>query len=174
MSKFLKFIVHLVIFCTIICILALAVPSFFGIYTAVNDGTYEDTNLPMGSVTYAKEADISSLTRGEAILVQENGNIYRYNVQNVDLENKICTVVNPASSSEKEISVAVKNKVPKIIITVGVIGFLMAATKSVEGIIILGLSVLFLIILYVIAEIWKKPSKKVEEDSDGAITKSKK
>ncbi len=39
MSKFLKFIVHLVIFCTIICILALAVPSFFGIYTAVNDGT---------------------------------------------------------------------------------------------------------------------------------------
>ena len=35
MSKFLKFIVHLVIFCTIICILALAVPSFFGIYTAV-------------------------------------------------------------------------------------------------------------------------------------------
>ena len=97
MSKFLKFIVHLVIFCTIICILALAVPSFFGIYTAVNDGTYEDTNLPMGSVTYAKEADISSLTRGEAILVQENGNIYRYNVQNVDLENKICTVVNPCS-----------------------------------------------------------------------------
>lgn len=174
MSKFLKFIVHLVIFCTIICILALAVPSFFGIYTAVNDGTYEDTNLPMGSVTYAKEADISSLTRGEAILVQENGNIYRYNVQNVDLENKICTVVNPASSSEKEISIAVKNKVPKIIITVGVIGFLMAATKSVEGIIILGLSVLFLIILYVIAEIWKKPSKKVEEDSDGAITKTKK
>ncbi len=62
MSKFLKFIVHLVIFCTIISVLALTIPQFFGVYTAINDGTYEDTNLPMGSVTYAKEASLESLT----------------------------------------------------------------------------------------------------------------
>ena len=175
MSKVLKFIVHLVIFCAIICILALAVPPFLGIYTIVNDGTYQDTNLPMGSVTYAKEAGVDALTRGEAILVQEDGNIYRYNVQDVDTENKICKVVNPASSSDKELNVAVKNSVPKIVVTVGLIGYLMAATKSIEGMVILGLSVLFLIILYVIAEIWKKsPGDVSEEAENGAALKSKK
>ena len=55
MSKFLKFIVHLVIFCTIICILALAVPSFFGIYTAVNDPAaaelVDEEGMPEGEVT---------------------------------------------------------------------------------------------------------------------------
>ena len=76
MSKFLKFIVHLVIFCTIICVLALTIPRFCGIYTAINDGTYEDTNLPVGSVTYAREASLDSLNRGDSILVQNQGNVY--------------------------------------------------------------------------------------------------
>lgn len=42
-------------------------------------------------------------------------------------------------------------------VTVPLIGYLMAATESTEGIIVLALAVLFLIILYVIAELWKKP-----------------
>ena len=175
MSKVLKFIVHLVIFCTIISVLALTIPQFFGVYTAINDGTYEDTNLPMGSVTYAKEASLKSLTRGDSILVQNQGNVYRYYVQNIDVEGKTCTVVNSASSSGDEIHVAVKSTVPKVLITVGVIGYLAAATKSIEGIVILGLAVLFLIILYVIAEIWKKsPKDEYEDGGEGPALKSKK
>jgi len=42
------------------------------------------------------------------------------------------------------------------VVTIPFIGYLMAATKSIEGLIVLGLTVLFLIILYVIAELWKK------------------
>lgn len=175
MSKFLKFIVHLVIFCTIICVLALTIPPFLGVYTAINDGTYEDTNLPMGSVTYAKEASLGELTRGDSILVQEEGNVYRYYVQDVDTENQTCTVVNSVSTSDDELSIKVKNAAPKVIITIGIIGYLAAATKSMEGMIILGLSILFLIILYVIAEIWKKsPEEKYEDGEEAAGLKSKK
>lgn len=51
---------------------------------------------------------------------------------------------------------AIGSYLPKIVVTIPFIGYLMAATKSIEGLIVLGLTVLFLIILYVIAELWKK------------------
>ena len=37
MSKFLKFIVHFVVICTILCVIALAVPPFFGVTTEIRD-----------------------------------------------------------------------------------------------------------------------------------------
>lgn len=53
MSKFLKFIVHFIVICTIICVVGLAVPPFLGITTEILDDSSKETNLPMGSVTYA-------------------------------------------------------------------------------------------------------------------------
>ena len=53
MSKFLKFIVHFVIICTIGIVLGLALPPFFGITTVIVDNPDKETNLAMGSVTYA-------------------------------------------------------------------------------------------------------------------------
>ena len=53
MSRFLKFIVHFVVICTIICVLGLALPPFWGITTVIMDSSDKATNLPVGSVTYA-------------------------------------------------------------------------------------------------------------------------
>ncbi len=53
MSKFLKFIVHFAVICTIVCILGMALPPFFGVRTVIMDSTDKATNLPLGSVTYA-------------------------------------------------------------------------------------------------------------------------
>ena len=53
MSKFLKFIVHFAVICTIVCVLGLALPPFFGVRTVIMDSTDKATNLPLGSVTYA-------------------------------------------------------------------------------------------------------------------------
>ena len=53
MSKVLKFIVHFIVICTIVCVVGLAVPPFLGITTEIMDDSSKDTNLPMGSVTYA-------------------------------------------------------------------------------------------------------------------------
>ena len=53
MSKVLKFIVHFVVVCTIVIVLGLALPPFFGVSTVIVDKPEKETNLAMGSVTYA-------------------------------------------------------------------------------------------------------------------------
>ena len=50
MSKFLKFIVHFFVICTIVCVLGLALPPFFGVRTVIMDSSDKATNLPVGSV----------------------------------------------------------------------------------------------------------------------------
>lgn len=98
--------------------------------------------------------------------MQEDSKVYRYNIASLDLENHTGTVVDPTVSGSDTITVAVKNRVPKVVITIGYLGYLLVATQSIEGLIILGLVVLFLIILYVIAELWKKDPGDDYEDDD--------
>ena len=45
MSKFLKFIVHFIVICTIVCVVGLAVPPFLGITTEIMDDSGKETNL---------------------------------------------------------------------------------------------------------------------------------
>ncbi len=58
--------------------------------------------------------------------------------------------------SAEVITVEVKDYIPKVVITVGYVGYLLLATESIEGLIILGLAVLFLVILYIVAELLQK------------------
>ena len=167
MSKFLKFIVHLIVICAIICALGLTIPPFFGVKTVVIDDASQKTNLPMGSVTYAIPKRAEDVYVGEPVLVQEDSSIYRYEMRTLNMENGTGTVVDPSVTNGQPITVAVKDYVPKIVITIAYIGYLQVALKSTEGIIILGLGLLFLIILYVIAELWRKDkNRRDEEDED--------
>ena len=168
MSRFLKFIVHFIVVCTIVCVLGLALPPFFGIRTVIMDTSDKATNLPVGSVTYAIPVKTEEVAAGTPILVQEDSKTYRYNLVSVNKENNTGTVIDVNGSAQESITVSVKNWVPKIVVTVPFIGYLLVATESVEGLIILGLVILFLIILYVIAELWKKePEDDEYEDSYG-------
>ena len=166
MSKFLKFIVHFVMICTMLCVLAIALPPFFGVQTVVMDRSEKATNLPVGSVTYAIPQKTDEVLVGTPILVQEDAKVYRYNIASVNLENGTGTVINPKDSSGQTITVAVKDYVPKIVLTVSFLGYLLVATESVEGMIILGLVILFLIILYIIAELWKKSPQEEQQYSE--------
>lgn len=176
MSKVLKFIVHFIVICTIICVLGLALPPFFGVNTVIMDSADKATNLPLGSVTYAIPAPTAEVTAGTPILVQEDSKTYRYNVASLDLANGTGTVIDPSVTGGEAITVAVSDYVPKIVITIGYVGYLLIATKSIEGLIILGLAILFLIILYVIAELWKKePDTETEiKDTPARYVKSAK
>ena len=168
MSKFLKFIVHFAVICTIVCILGMALPPFFGVRTVIMDSTDKATNLPLGSVTYAIPVRTEEVTAGSPILVQEDGKTYKYNLVSVNRENNTGTVIDTTTSAQESITVSVKNWVPKIVITIPLFGYLLVATESVEGLIVLGLVILFLIILYVIAELWKKdPEDDEYEDLQG-------
>ena len=166
MSKFLKFIVHFVVICTILCVAALAVPPFFGIQTVIMDDPEKQTNLPMGSVTYAIPVATGEVPVGTRILVQEDGKTYRYNIISLDPANRTGVVADPTVSGSETLTVAVKNYMPKIVITIGYLGYLMMATKSIEGLVILGLAALFLVILYIIAELWRKEPADEEEEKE--------
>ena len=166
MSKFLKFIVHLIVICAIVCALGLTIPPFFGVNTVVIDDASQKTNLPMGSVTYAIPKKAEDVYVGEPVLVQEDSSIYRYEMRTLNLENGTGTVVDPSVTNGQPITVAVKDYVPKIVITIAYIGYLQVALKSTEGIIILGLGLLFLIILYVIAELWRKDKNRRDEEDE--------
>ena len=167
MSKFLKFIVHFFVICTIVCVLGLALPPFFGVRTVIMDSSDKATNLPVGSVTYAIPVKTEDVAAGTPILVQEDGKSYRYNLVSVNRENNTRTVIDTTTSAQQNITVSVKNWVPKIVVTIPFVGYLLVATESIEGLIILGLVILFLIILYVIAELWKKEPEDEYEDLQG-------
>jgi len=74
MSKFLKFIVHFVVICTILCVVALAVPPFFGVTTEIRDDSTIESNLAMGSVTYAIPVKTEEAALGTPILVNDEDN----------------------------------------------------------------------------------------------------
>ena len=78
MSKFLKFIVHFVVICTILCVVALAVPPFFGVTTEIRDDSTVKSNLAMGSVTYAIPVKTEEAALGTPILVNDENAVYRY------------------------------------------------------------------------------------------------
>lgn len=176
MSKFLKFIVHFIVICTIICVVGLAVPPFLGITTEILDDSSKETNLPMGSVTYAIPVKMEEAAVGDSILYQGDSKAYKYMITEIDQENKTFQVIDASDSKEKALTVQAKEYFPKVVITIGYVGYLLIATESIEGLIILGLAVLFLIILYIIAELWKKdPQDDYDEmDTEPGYVKSKK
>ena len=177
MSKFLKFIVHFVVICTILCVVALAVPPFFGVTTEIRDDSTIESNLAMGSVTYAIPVKTEEAALGTPILVNDENAVYRYTLASADVANGTGTAMDPTVSQGQPINVAIGSYLPKIVVTIPFIGYLMAATKSIEGLIVLGLTVLFLIILYVIAELWKKDPDDYDdypEDTEPGYVKSRK
>lgn len=176
MSKFLKLIVHFFVICTIVCVLGLAVPPFFGVTTEIIDNSGKETNLPMGSVTYAIPVKAEEATIGDSILYQNGSKAYKYTITEMDQKTGIFKVADSTAQNSEIISVQVKEYIPKVVMTIGFVGYLMAATESIEGLIILGLAVLFIVILYIIAELWKKdPQDEYEEDDpEPGYVKSKK
>lgn len=176
MSKFLKFIVHFIVICTIVCVVGLAVPPFLGITTEIMDDSGKETNLPMGSVTYAIPVKIKEAVVGDSILYQTDSKAYRYMITEMDKKNHIFKVIDSGDKDAEPITVEVKDYIPKVVITVGYAGYLLLATESIEGLIILGLAVLFLVILYIVAELLKKePQDDYDEtDTEPGYVKSKK
>ena len=103
MSKVLKFIVHFVVICTILSILALALPPFFGVTTEIRDHADQESNLPMGSVTYAIPVKSSEMTVGDRILAQKDDNAWRYDIASIDLASGTGTAVNPDALEESPV-----------------------------------------------------------------------
>ena len=163
MSKLLKVIVNTLLLLAILSAGALVIPPFAGITTLVSDGM-GNTNISRGAVTYAKKTDTSSAAAGDKILVDDNSGKYIYTIQSLDTAAGTASVKNVISGDATEITV--RATVSKVIVTIPVIGFLSMAAQSREGLMIIGLAILFLVILFILSEVWKRDEEEDEEDEE--------
>ena len=163
MSNLLKVIVNTLLLLAILLAGALVIPPFAGITTLVSDGM-GNTNISRGAVTYAKKTDTSSVATGDKILVDDNSGKYIYTIQSLDTAAGTASVKNVISGDTTEITV--RATVSKVIVTIPVIGFLSMAAQSREGIMIIGLAILFLVILFILSEVWKRDEEEDEEEEE--------
>lgn len=167
MLKVLKTIVNVILFCAIVVAAGLLIPPFAGITTVMVDDVDMQTNLPQGSVAYAVEKDRSELKQGDKVLISQEGRQYVYVVDSIDgssvvLDDQLST---DGGTTQQELG----STVQKVMLVVPVIGYVSMALRSTEGLIIVGLAVVFVIILFILAEVWKKDDdeEEDEEDEDG-------
>ncbi|MFR2719298.1 MAG: hypothetical protein ACLTA7_08420 [Ruminococcus sp.] len=163
MSKFLKVLVNSLLILAIVVAGGLLIPPFAGVTTVIVDDGTMDTNLSMGSVTYA--VSLKEMPKeGSKVLVSEGGSQYVYRVQSV--EGDKCVLEDKLSTDGGTMEHTVSSTMKKAILTVPLIGYVSAALRTPEGLIVVGLSVVFIIVLFILAEIWKKDDEDDEEDGD--------
>ena len=164
MSRFLKIIVNVILICAILVAGALLIPSFAGIPMVVVDDVNMDTNLPRGSVTYAQEVDAEEISTGDNILMAQDGGQYVYQVQGISGETY--TLEDTRSTDGQTRETQLTSPVEKVVMTVPFIGYASMALRTTEGLIVVGLAVVFVIILFILAEIWKKDDDEDEDEED--------
>ena len=163
MSKFLKAIVNIVLLVAILSAGALLIPPLLGVTTKVSDGT-GNTNLSRGSVTYATSAQATELEVGDRILQEDSNGSYIYTVSSIAADTSTYTVTDEVSGNTTDLQLT--GGVQKVALTVPVIGMLSLTLQSREGIIILGLCVAFLIILFILSEVWRKDDDEDEDEGE--------
>lgn len=163
MSKFLKAIVNIVLLVAILSAGALLIPPLLGVATKVSDGT-GNTNLSRGSVTYATSAQATELEVGDRILQEDSNGSYIYTVSSIAADTSTYTVTDEVSGNTTDLQLT--GGVQKVALTVPVIGMLSLTLQSREGIIILGLCVAFLIILFILSEVWRKDDDEDEDEDE--------
>ena len=167
MSKFLKVIVNTILFLAIVVAGGLLIPPFAGVTTVIVDDTNMETNLARGSVTYALSKDSSQLKTGNKVLVYEGDGQYVYEVTGVNSETISVEDKLSVDGQTKELSAG--SSIKKVLFTVPFIGYVTMALGTTEGIIIVGLAVVFVIILFILAEIWKKDEDEGDEDESDDV-----
>jgi len=173
MSKLLKWIVNIILLAAIIIAGGLLIPPLVGVTTFIVDDVDMDTNLAKGSVTYGVEKELSELVPGDEILVNESDGEYVYRIKSVDASTGACELEDVKSSDGKTKEDVFRKAVTKVVFTIPFIGYIVMAMKSTEGLIIIGLAVIFVIVLFILAELWKKDDEEDDEDDNDDDSENK-
>ena len=160
MSKFLKFIVGIVLAVFIAAGAGLIIPQFLGIdVTVVQETTV--SNQKVGTAVYSKKEDVSSLAAGQKILELDTNKLNVLTVTDYDADNSVITVTGGTGRTA-----TVSRNYLHVLVAVPFIGFLSIATQSVTGLIVLAAVLALIIIVFIIAEILKKGSDDYDEDEE--------
>jgi len=166
MSKFLKWVVNIVLIVSIVVAVGLLVPPLVGVTTVIVDDVDMVTNLNRGSVTYGISKELNELSVGDNIIIKNSEGDYVYRLNAIDIESGSCELEDIKSADRQQRTEVFKAAIPKAIITVPFIGYIVMAMKSTEGLIIIGLAVIFVIILFVLSELWKKDDEDEEDEEE--------
>lgn len=165
MAKLLKWIVNLILLCSIVVAGALLIPPLAGVTTVMVDEVDMDTNLEKGAVAYAKEIALSELEVGDQVLINENGS-YVYRVKSIDVSDGTCKLEDTRTPNSTGETKTFKHEVAKVVLIVPFIGYIPMAMKSTEGLIVIGLAVVFVVILFILAELWRPDDEEDEEEDE--------
>lgn len=160
MSKFLKFIVGIMLAVFIAAGAGLIIPQFLGIdVTVVQETTV--SNQKVGTAVYSKKEDVSSLAAGQKILELDTNKLNVLTVTDYNAESGVITVTGGTGRTA-----TVSRNYLHVLAAVPFIGFLSIATQSVTGLIVLAAVLALIIIVFIIAEILKKGSDDYDEDEE--------
>jgi hypothetical protein len=173
MSRFLRWVVNIVLIVAIIVACGLLIPPLAGVTTVIVDDVDMPTNLSRGSVTYAIPKPISELEAGNDIIIQDSAGDYMYRVKSVDVASGTVELEDIKSTDVQARTETFTQDAYKVLFTVPFIGYVTMAMKSTEGLIIIGLGIIFIIILFILSELWKKDNEEeYEDDEDGEEEKA--
>ncbi len=163
MSKFLKIIVNTVLVLAILVAGGLLIPPMVGVTTVIVDDIYMDTNLQPGSVAYAVNVE-KPLKKGDKVLVAQDTarNVYKI----TDIQGETYTLKDELSVDGTTEERTLNSTVKKVICTIPFIGYVSMALGTTEGLIIVGLGIIFLVILFILSEVWKKDDAEDEQDEE--------
>ena len=166
MSRFLRWVVNIVLIVAIIVACGLLIPPLAGVTTVIVDDVDMSTNLSRGSVTYAIPKPVSELEPGNDIVIQDSTGDYVYRVKAVDVASGTVELEDIKSTDVKARTETFTKDASKVLFIVPFIGYVTMAMKSTEGLIIIGLGIIFIIILFILSELWKKDSDEEDEDDE--------
>ena len=166
MSRFLRWIVNIVLIVAIVVACGLLIPPLAGVTTVIVDDIDMPTNLARGSVTYATPKAVGEIKAGNDIVIQDSKGDYVYRVKSVDTTSGTIESDDIKSTDVQARTETFTKDVSKVLFTVPFIGYVTMAMKSTEGLIIIGLGIIFIIILFILSELWKKDGEEEDEEDE--------
>ncbi len=147
MSKFLKFLVNIILVLAILVTGAIFLPPMLGVNTTVVDSETMDTNLPIGSITYSKTVNVLDLQSGNEVLKEVGSSVHAYIIESGDVNTGKYTVRDAIVKTSGTTEISLRNNVSKVVLTVPYLGYIVMIMQTTEGMIIAILLVIFVITL---------------------------
>ena len=169
MSKFLKFLVNIILVLAILVTGAIFLPPMLGVNTTVVDSETMDTNLPIGSITYSKTVNVLDLQSGNEVLKEVGSSVHAYIIESGDVNTGKYTVRDAIVKTSGTTEISLRNNVSKVVLTVPYLGYIVMIMQTTEGMIIAILLVIFVIILFVLSELWKHNEEEDEADEEDIV-----
>lgn len=161
MSKFLKFIVGLILVVFIAAGAALIVPQFVGNVDTIIVQQGMISNKTIGSAIYAKKEATTDIQVGDQVVDMSSDALYVHEVVSFDYGTNTAQVTGGPDST-----IRLGDAFTRAVFTVPLIGYLTIATQSLPGLILLGLVLALVIVLFIVSEAIRRDDDDDEDDDE--------